>query len=308
MFRHCRNGKDDKKNYYFLQTILIQSTSTWEGLCYFNWNCEYHWYQQPQLSVKLCSTFLFPLKPICLILTGGSTNRTFLLPIKKPPSCTKALVLQTEPVSWNQCPHSITGFKDKYLCKRQSCADAAGEQRLWSAVSQAFEDSERLNESVLHSDSNPYLWSNSSSQHFDPEHHQPLCFTRAYWKPQLSWAALSSTTISCSSLRWILGTDDVTEWHKIFPVQTSCYVTTLKMSCSIVMGTTRYPLNSNTGRGEPFFYPSITTPTVLGTSQKHTHSSRPISALQKPTEGQRNCHFKLLSTSCNTAGKATGNR
>lgn len=176
------------------------------------------------------------------------------------------------------------------ICKKQSCAGAAAEQRLWNAVSQAFEGSERLNESLLHSDSNPCLGLTPPHQHFDPEYHQPLCFTGAHWRPQLSWAPLYSTTLSSSSPRqWILGSGDVTVTQNV-PSLDILLCNNFQDARSIVMGTTSTPWTPTLVGVSP----SSTLPSqhsVLGISQKHTESSRPLSALQKLPEGQRRCHF-----------------
>lgn len=136
-------------------------------------------------------------------------------------------------------------------------------------------------------------------QHFDPEYHQPLCFIGSH-----SWVELHSPAphLSMNFRNWCC--DKVTQNVPNLDIMLNNNFQEVSL-CS--NGHHQYPLNSNTGRGEPSFYPFITTPTVLGTSQKHTQSSGPISALQKLPEGQSNCHFYLLSTSCTTAGKATGN-
>lgn len=73
-------------------------------------------------------------------------------------------------VSRKQRPQSATGFKeDTYLQGTESCADAAGTQRLWRGAQlsvRPFRALGRLNESPLHYDSKPHLLSSSSSPSF----------------------------------------------------------------------------------------------------------------------------------------------
>lgn len=67
--------------------------------------------------MKLCSTFFFPQSSL-FNSNRGFYKQNIFTTNKKTTLQHEALVLQTETVSRNQCPHSATGFKDTFVRNR----------------------------------------------------------------------------------------------------------------------------------------------------------------------------------------------